>query len=108
MPSAVISSRRTPSSANNFASAAEPPSGIDNGTRGLRPGNVPDRQLRIIGKRRSDADDDNVDQRAQAVQMLDTGRTVDILRMTRRRRHPAIEGLPELTDDNEIVDRPVP
>ena len=69
---------------------------------------MPDRQLRIIGKRRSNADHDYVDQRTQPVQMLDAGRTVDVLRMASRRRYPAVERLADLPDHNEIVDRPVP
>ena len=40
--------------------------------------------------------------------MLDAGGTVDVLRMASRRRYPAIEGLAELPDHNEIVDCPVP
>ena len=40
--------------------------------------------------------------------MLDAGGTVDVLRMASRCRYPAIEGLAELPDHNEIVDCPVP
>jgi hypothetical protein len=40
--------------------------------------------------------------------MLNAGGTVDILRMASRRRYPAIQGLAELPDHNEIVDHPVP
>ena len=80
---------------------------IDHGARGLRTGDLPDRQLRIVGHRRSNADDDDVDQRTQPMQMLDAGRTVDILRMARRRRDPTVERLAELPDDHQIIHRPV-
>ena len=69
---------------------------------------MPDRQLRVIGQRRSNADHDNIDQRTQPVQMFDAGRTVDVLRMTSSRRDPAIERLADLPDNHEIVDRPAP
>ena len=80
---------------------------IDHGTRGLRTGDMPDRQLRVIGQRRSNADHDNIDQRAEPVQMFDTGRTVDELRVTRRRRDPTIERLADLPDNHEIIHHPV-
>ncbi|HVQ69015.1 MAG TPA: hypothetical protein VMT08_16100 [Bradyrhizobium sp.] len=67
---------------------------------------MPDRQLRVISQRRSDADHDNIDQRAEPVQMFDTGRTVDELRVTRRRRDPTIERLADLPDNHEIIHRP--
>ena len=107
-PSAVINRRRTPSSANNLAFGSEAPSRIDNGTRWLRTGDLSDRQLRVIGQRRSNADHDNIDQRAQPVQMFDTGRTVDVLRVARRRRDPTVERLADLPYNHEIVHRPAP
>ena len=67
-----------------------------------------DGQLRVIGQRRSNADHDNVDQRAQPVQMLDAGRTVDVLGMTGRRRDPTVERLADLSHDHQIVHHPVP
>ena len=107
-PSAVINRRRTPSSANNLRIRSEAPSRIDNGTRWLRTGDMSDRQLRVIGQRRSNADHDNIDQRAQPVQMFDAGRTVDVLRVTRRRRDPTVERLADLPHNHQIVHRPVP
>jgi hypothetical protein len=38
-----------------------------------------DRQLRVIGQRRSNADHNNVNQRAEPVQMFDAGWTIDVL-----------------------------
>ena len=107
-PSAVINRRRTPSSANNLAFGSEAPSRIDHGTRGLRTRDMPDRQLRVIGQRRSNADHDNVDQRAQPVQMFDAGRTVDVLGMTGSRRDPTVERLADLPHNHQIVHHPVP
>ena len=69
---------------------------------------MPDGQLRIIGERRSNADHDNVDQRAQPVQVLDAGWTVDVLGMTGSRRDPAVERLTDLSHDYQIVHHPVP
>ena len=68
---------------------------------------MPDRQLRVIGQRRSDADHDNIDQRAQPMQMLDAGRTVDVLGMTGSRRNPAVERLADLPHDHKVVHHPV-
>ena len=81
---------------------------IDHGPCGLRAGNLPDRQLRIVGDRRADTNDDDIDQRTQAVQVLDSRRTIDVFGMSGRRRHPAIKRLPELSDNNEIVDCSIP
>ena len=69
---------------------------------------MPDRQLRIIGQRRSNTDHDNVDQRAQPVQMLDAGRTVDVLGVTGSGRDPAVERLADLPHDHQIVHQTVP
>jgi hypothetical protein len=64
--------------------------------------------LWIVSDGSANADDDDIDQRAQAMQVLNARRTIDILRMASRRRHSAIERLAELTNDNEVVDGPVP
>ena len=42
------------------------------------------------------------------MQMINARRTIDVLRMAGHRRHPAIERLAELTDNNEVVNRSVP
>ena len=86
---------------------SETPSRIDHGTRRLRSGDLPDRQLRIISNRRSDADHDDVDQRTQPVQMFDAGRTIDVLRMTGRRRDPTIERLADLPDNHRSSTAPL-
>ena len=52
---------------------------IDDGTHRLRTRYLSDRQLRVVGEGRSNANDDNVDQRTQPMQVLDAGRTIDIL-----------------------------
>ena len=87
---------------------SEAPPRIDDGTHGLRTRDMPDRQLRVIGQRRSNADHDNIDQRAQPVQMFDAGRTVDVLGVTGRRRDPTVERLADLPDNHQIVHHPVP
>jgi hypothetical protein len=74
----------------------------------MRTGHPPDRQLRIIGQRRSNADHDNIDQCTQSVQMFDACRTVDVLGMTGSCRDPAVERLADLAYNDEIVDHPVP
>jgi len=52
-----------------------------------------DRQLRVIGQRRSNADHNNVNQRAEPVQMFDAGWTIDVLGMTGSRRDPTVQRL---------------
>ena len=89
-PSAVISRRRTPSSANNLGFAPNRP-GINDCTSGLRAWHLPYRELRIVRDGRAHSDDNNIDQRAQAMQVINTCRTVDILRMASRGRYPAIQ-----------------
>ena len=66
-----------------------------------------DRQLRVIGQRRSNTDHDNINQRTQPVQMLNAGRTVDVLGVTGCRRDPTVERLADLTHYNQVVHRPV-
>src|SRR5207302_5848362 len=85
---------------------SQAPSRIDNGTRWLWTRDLSDRQLWVVGERRSNSDHDNVDQRAQPVQMFDAGRTVDVLRVARRRRDATIERLADLPNNHEIVHRP--
>jgi len=66
---------------------------------------VADRELRVVGERGADADHDHVDERPQPVQMGETGRPVDVVRVAGLGRDPAVERLTELTDHHEIVDR---
>ena len=91
-----------------FCVSAETSLRIDHGPRRLRSGDLSDRQLRVVGNCRANANDDYVDKRTQAVQMLDSRWTIDVLRMAGCRRYPAIERLAELPDHNEIVDHSVP
>ena len=105
---AVISSRRTPSSANNFA---QPPSrllGSMTARAGLRPGTCRTVSCGLSASAVPTPTTTASTSARKPVQMRETGRTVDIVRMTGRGRDPAIERLPDLADDNEIVDRPVP
>jgi hypothetical protein len=87
--------------------ALEPPCRIDNSADRLRAGDLPDRQLRIVSDRRSDADNHNIYQRPQPVKMINASWTIDVLRMARSRRNPTIKRLAELTDDHEIVHGPM-
>jgi hypothetical protein len=67
-----------------------------------------DRQLRVIGQRRSNADHNNVNQRAEPVQMFDAGWTIDVLGMTGSRRDPTVQRLADLPHNHQIVHHPVP
>ena len=49
-----------------------------------------------------------VHQRTQPVQMGKARRSVDVFGMARFRRNPAIERLPDLTDNHQIVHRALP
>jgi hypothetical protein len=64
--------------------------------------------LRIVSDGSAHTNDDDIHERAQAVQMINARRTIDIFRMAGRGRHPAIERLAELTDNNEVIDCSVP
>lgn len=78
------------------------PVGIDDHPRRLKRrarGGLPHRQLRVIGKGCSNADHDGVDQRAQAVQVNDARRTIDVVGMAVDGGDSAIEGLPYLPND---------
>src|SRR5262249_1109928 len=80
---------------------------IDDSSDRLRACDLPDRQLRIVSHGRSHADNDDIDQRAQPVKVLNTGWAIDVLRMSRRRRNSPIERLAELANHNEIVYSPI-
>ncbi len=60
---------------------AEPTLRIDHDARRLRPRDPPHRQLGIVGDGRADADDDDVHQRPQPMQMHQSRRPVDVFRM---------------------------
>jgi hypothetical protein len=105
---AICRNQQTPNTVigEQLGVRSEAPSRIDNGTRRLWTSDLSDRQLRVVSQRRSNADHDNVDQRAQPVQMFDAGRTVDVLRVARRRRDPTVKRLADLPNNHEIVHRP--
>ena len=104
-PSAVMTSRRTPSSASTLASGDRRPRGIEHDARRARPCAAPDGEQRIVGDRRADADQHRIDQRAQPVQVRQAGRTVDVFGMSGDRRDPPVDRLTDLADHHEVVDR---
>jgi hypothetical protein len=61
-------------------------------------------QLWVIGARGLDTDENGVDQCPQAVEMHNARRPVDVMRPASRRCHTTVEGLPDLTDNNEVID----
>jgi len=71
----------------------------------VQTGDPPYRQLRIVGDCRADANNDSIDQRAQPMQMVETGRSIDVFRMPGRSRDTTVERLPNLADDDHFVDR---
>ncbi len=71
----------------------------------MRPGNAPHRELRVVGNRRADADDDGIHKRAQPMKMIKPIGAVDVMGMPGRGRCTSVERLPDLADDEEIVDR---
>ena len=60
----------------------EPALGIDDDARRIGADDAPHRQLRIVGDRAADADDDRIDQSAQPMQMGKSGGPVDIAGMS--------------------------
>ena len=79
--------------------------GIDNDSRGLRPGNPAHGQLRIIRKSGPDANNDDIHQGPQPVQVHQSLRSVDVFRVSVFSCQPAVERLAGLADDHEIVHR---
>ena len=56
----------------------KPAARIDDDARRIGAGDVTNRQSRVVRERAADPDDDGVDQRAQPMQMRETGRSVDV------------------------------
>jgi hypothetical protein len=79
---------------------------IDDNARRSWPGDMANRQLRIISDRAANTDDHGVDQRAKPMQMRQAGRAVDIARMSGPGRGASIKRLTDLANDDEVVDRP--
>jgi hypothetical protein len=61
-------------------------------------------QLWVIGARGFDADEHGIDQRPQAVEVQNTRRPVDVMRPAGRRCHTTVERLPDLANNNEVID----
>jgi hypothetical protein len=61
--------------------------------------------LGIIRDGRAYTDDNPVHQRTQPVQMCKAGRSVYVFGMARFRSNSAIERLPDLTDNHQIIHR---
>jgi hypothetical protein len=61
-------------------------------------------QLRVIRARGFDANEHGVDQGPQAVEMHTARRPVDVMRPAGRRCHTTVERLPDLPDNNEVID----
>ena len=87
---------------------AKPALWIDNHACRLRPGDLPHRQLRVVGDRSPDPHDDGVHQGPKPVQMDEARRTVDVFRMTRLGGDSAVERLTYLPDNHKIVDGALP
>jgi glycosyltransferase 2 family protein len=79
---------------------------IDDDARRSWPGDMANRQLRIICDRAAHANDYRVDQGAKPMQMRQAGRPVDIARMSGLGRGAAVERLSNLANDDQVVDRP--
>jgi hypothetical protein len=84
--------------------AAEAAVRVDDDAGRLPPGDAAYGQLRIIGYRSTDADNDPIDQSPQPVEVRQSGRPVDVFRVPRFRRNTAIERLTELADDHQLID----
>jgi hypothetical protein len=87
---------------------AKPPIRINNDSRWLRSRDPPYRQLGIIGDGCADADDDDVHQGPQPMQMHQSSRPVNVFRMAGFGSNPAVKRLSELADDQTIVHRSLP
>jgi hypothetical protein len=83
--------------------AAETAVRIDDDACRLLPGDPAYGQLRIIGYRSTDADNDRVYQSPQPVQVGQSGRPIDVFRMPRFRRNTAVERLADLADDHQLI-----
>jgi hypothetical protein len=79
--------------------------GIDYDPHGLLPTHPTHGQQWIVRKSRTDTNDDAVHQRPQSVQMSQARRPVYVFGMACFRGNTAIERLPDLTDNHEIIHR---
>ena len=76
---------------------------IDDDTGRLLPGDPAYGQLRIVGYRSTNTDDDGIDQSPQPVEVGQSGRSVDAFRVPRFGRNTAIERLTDLADDYQFI-----
>lgn len=72
-------------------SGRKSPTRIDYDARWVGSGDAANRQLRVIRKCAADSDDDSIDQRAKPMQMRETGRSIDVVRMSGRRGDTSVE-----------------
>ena len=82
---------------------AEPAVRIDDDAGRLLPGDPAYGQLRIVGYRSTDADNDRIDQSPQPVEVRNSGRPIDVFRMPRFRRNAAIQRLTNLADNHQLI-----
>ena len=95
-PAAVTTRRRTPSLARSLAPPERRPLRVDDDPRRMRAADPPHGELRIVGERRADADHHRIHQRPQPVQVGETRRPVDVVRMAGFGRDPAVQRLADL------------
>jgi hypothetical protein len=79
---------------------------IEHNASRMRTVDAANRELRIISEGGSYSDNDSVNDRAKAMQMRKTGRSIDVVGIAAYGRDTTIERLSDLTDDNEFVDAP--
>ena len=78
--------------------AGKSPARIEHDAQRIRTGHVAGRELRIVGRHRTRADDDGVAECAHAVQMKDVLVAGDKLRLARVHRDKSVQALAEMTD----------
>ena len=64
--------------------------------------------VRVIRERGADPDHNDIDQRAQAVQVGEAGRAIDVVRRACGGRDPGVDRLTELADNDESVGGSLP
>jgi hypothetical protein len=76
---------------------------VDDHARRILPGYAPHCELRVVGDRGADADDDGIDERAQAMKMIEPIGAVDVMGVSGGRRRAPVERLPDLADHDELI-----
>ena len=82
--------------------------GIDDDPRRARAFDAPDGQLRIVGDRGAHPDHHRVDQRPQAMQMGETGLSVDVMRVAGGGGDAGVDRLAALPDHDQVVGASLP